>query len=186
MNLNMNCIICQDNGQEPILDNKYCDCKYKIHNSCWIDYVNSQKQLKCLMCRKDISTCPKTKSAINNQPPNVRTPLRINQSLTPYTAPLIQNQNTIGGTPITYQEFAEIVRASTLVNENDNVVIYVNSISTQTNLSSIARNQNSTPATYHSSCPSFKQLIEKYRKILILLLLIIVLGLIFSGIIYMS
>lgn len=50
----MECIICRDSGIEPLIDNTYCGCKYKCHNGCWIDYVHSQKTVKCLMCRKPI------------------------------------------------------------------------------------------------------------------------------------
>lgn len=50
----MDCIICRDTGTEQLYDNINCDCKFKRHNSCWIDYVHSQKTVKCLMCRKPI------------------------------------------------------------------------------------------------------------------------------------
>jgi len=49
----MECIICQDNTLEPLQDNTYCDCKYKIHASCWIDYVHSKTIITCLICRKE-------------------------------------------------------------------------------------------------------------------------------------
>lgn len=53
----MECIICQDIGAEPLQDNTSCTCKYKVHNSCWIDYVNSKTNVTCLLCRKEhIST----------------------------------------------------------------------------------------------------------------------------------
>lgn len=49
----MECIICQDDTSEPLQDNTLCDCKYKIHASCWIDYVHSKTTVTCLMCRKE-------------------------------------------------------------------------------------------------------------------------------------
>jgi hypothetical protein len=52
----MDCIICHDKGSEPLYDNTKCDCKYKYHTSCWIDYANSIDNLKCVCCRKDFTT----------------------------------------------------------------------------------------------------------------------------------
>ena len=49
----MECIICQDANSEPLQDNTSCTCKYKVHASCWIDYVHSKTIVTCLMCRKD-------------------------------------------------------------------------------------------------------------------------------------
>lgn len=60
----MECIICRDNGLESLIDNTSCNCKYKYHNSCWIDYVHSQKTVKCLMCRKHI--VPKKQNTIRS------------------------------------------------------------------------------------------------------------------------
>lgn len=55
----MECIICQDSGVEPLQNNTSCTCKYKRHISCWIDYVHSNKILKCPLCRKEIATSRK-------------------------------------------------------------------------------------------------------------------------------
>ncbi len=52
----MSCVICQDVGSESLQDNTACACKYKRHITCWIDYVHSNKELYCPLCRKDIST----------------------------------------------------------------------------------------------------------------------------------
>ena len=49
----MECIICQDDNSEYLQDNTFCDCKYKVHASCWIDYVHSKTIVTCLMCRKE-------------------------------------------------------------------------------------------------------------------------------------
>ena len=49
----MECIICQDDTSEYLQDNTFCDCKYKIHASCWIDYVHSKTTVTCLICRKE-------------------------------------------------------------------------------------------------------------------------------------
>ena len=49
----MECIICQDITSETLQDNTLCDCKYKIHASCWIDYVHSKTTVTCLICRKE-------------------------------------------------------------------------------------------------------------------------------------
>jgi len=48
----MECIICQDAGTEPLQDNEECACKYKIHNSCWLDYIRHVNNVTCLICRK--------------------------------------------------------------------------------------------------------------------------------------
>lgn len=42
----MECIICKGVGVEPLSDNTNCSCKYKRHNSCWIDYVHSTDKVK--------------------------------------------------------------------------------------------------------------------------------------------
>lgn len=97
----MSCIICQDSGSEPLQDNISCNCKYKRHNSCWIDYVHSTNKVKCLMCRKEIvaKATPKTKSSLT-------TPLRQQTSIpyTPELAPITEGQQ------ISHQEFWDIVR----------------------------------------------------------------------------
>ena len=49
----MECIICQDDNSEPLHDNNACTCKYKVHNSCWIEYVHSKSKAACLICRKE-------------------------------------------------------------------------------------------------------------------------------------
>lgn len=49
----MECIICQDTTSETLQDNTLCECKYKIHASCWIDYVHSKTTVTCLICRKE-------------------------------------------------------------------------------------------------------------------------------------
>ena len=49
----MECIICYDTGPEPLQDNIWCTCKYKIHNSCWIDYVHSKTKVTCLICHQE-------------------------------------------------------------------------------------------------------------------------------------
>ncbi len=50
----MECIICRESGNETLFDNYSCECKYKRHNSCWIDYVHSTDKVKCLLCRQEI------------------------------------------------------------------------------------------------------------------------------------
>jgi hypothetical protein len=94
----MECIICQDSGDEPLQDNTACKCKYKRHISCWIDYVHSTTVIKCPMCRKDLTT----------KQPTVSTPLRQSRH-TPYTPQLasIPEERT---QTLTYDEFAEEVR----------------------------------------------------------------------------
>jgi hypothetical protein len=54
----MECIICRETGPEPLLDNSICECKYKVHSSCWIDYVHTTTTVKCLLCRKEIQRQP--------------------------------------------------------------------------------------------------------------------------------
>ena len=60
----MECIICQDDTSESLQDNTLCDCKYKIHASCWIDYVHSKTTVTCLMCRKERVESKKEMSAV--------------------------------------------------------------------------------------------------------------------------
>lgn len=102
----MECIICQDTGSEPLQDNITCNCKYKRHSSCWIDYVHSREKVICPLCRKDLTAkkTPKTRSSIN-------TPLR---AITPIaTAPYTPQLRTIpedSGQQITYQEFVDTIQ----------------------------------------------------------------------------
>ena len=55
----MECLICKDSGQEPLQENTSCPCKYKRHNSCWIDYIHSRPKTSCPLCRTDLSKKPK-------------------------------------------------------------------------------------------------------------------------------
>ncbi len=80
----MDCIICQDNGSEPLQNNTHCQCNYKYHTSCWIDYVNSKNKLNCPMCRKDIS---------HN-----------------YSIILVNTPYTLSNQQITYQEFVNTIQ----------------------------------------------------------------------------
>lgn len=66
----MECIICHDIGTEPLQDNKDCACKYKIHNSCWLDYIRHVNNVTCLMCRKN-HTALNGLSVIIQEPINV-------------------------------------------------------------------------------------------------------------------
>lgn len=70
----MECIICQDDTSESLQDNTFCDCKYKVHPSCWIDYVHSKTTVTCLICRKehveskkDIASAPPLPTIIEEQ-----------------------------------------------------------------------------------------------------------------------
>lgn len=60
----MECLICKDSGNEPLRNSTNCTCKYQCHDSCWIEYVHSQRKLKCPMCRRVLNSVPKTKSAL--------------------------------------------------------------------------------------------------------------------------
>ena len=95
----MDCIICQDTGQEPLQENTSCSCKYKRHISCWIDYVHSKDKLSCPMCRTDLSVKSST-------PPLTR-------SRIPYT-PQIHRVETHEH-QITYQEFNDIIHQNTVI-----------------------------------------------------------------------
>lgn len=92
----MECIICQDKGSEPLQENTFCTCKYKTHNSCWVDYVHSKDKVTCPLCRKDLSFKPAT----------IHTPLIRPSAPPPSSAPYIPSQEQ----QITYQEFVEIIR----------------------------------------------------------------------------
>ena len=100
----MECIICQDKGSEPLQENTFCTCKYKTHNSCWIDYVHSKDKVTCLLCRKDITFKPAT----------IHTPFiePTVPQISPISIPHIEVTPYIpsGGQQITYQEFVEIIR----------------------------------------------------------------------------
>ncbi len=50
------CIICMDDGIEPLLENKSCKCKYKTHASCWEKYRQTTNPLKCPTCRRIITS----------------------------------------------------------------------------------------------------------------------------------
>jgi hypothetical protein len=92
----MECIICKDLGSEPIQNNTHCNCKYKYHSSCWIDYIHSKNKLTCPLCRIDISNKSLPK-------PTSNTPL-IQATAPPYAV-----QNTSPGQQISYQEFIVII-----------------------------------------------------------------------------
>ena len=52
------CIICLEECNVDILDykevNKLCECKYKIHNECLEEYMNSMNGYKCMICKKEL------------------------------------------------------------------------------------------------------------------------------------
>ncbi len=99
----MECIICQDKGSEPLQDNALCSCKYKTHNSCWIDYVHSKDKITCPLCRRDISVKPLV---------TVHTPL-IQPSAPQISPPIITPYIPSQGQQISYQEFVEIISQHT-------------------------------------------------------------------------
>ena len=98
----MSCIICQESGPEPLHENYNCSCKYKRHDSCWIDYVHSTTKVKCLLCRKDIVAPPKTNTSMNK----TVNPIQVTSQTTPYSQPLLPT-----GQRITYEEFCEIIHS---------------------------------------------------------------------------
>ena len=93
----MECLFCKDNGEEPLHDNKNCKCNYQRHDSCWINYVHSQRNLTCPTCRKVLSSVPKTISALHRPIYNIYPTA---PSIEPYSS-----QNT----EITFEEFREIL-----------------------------------------------------------------------------
>jgi hypothetical protein len=109
----MECIICQDKGSEPLQENTFCTCKYKTHNSCWVDYVHSKDKVTCPLCRKDISFKPAT----------IHTPL-IQPTAPQVSTPYIPSQEQ----QITYQEFVEIIRQ----HQSQNTVINIPTVVQQT------------------------------------------------------
>jgi hypothetical protein len=112
----MSCIICQESGPEPLHENTNCSCKYKRHNSCWIDYVHSTTKVKCLLCRKEIVAPPKTQSTLNKP----RTPVQPISDTLPYSQPLLPS-----GQRITYQEFCEIVNSHNNSYQNADINITI-------------------------------------------------------------
>lgn len=64
------CIICTETTPDGLKKNDLCPCNYHIHNKCWIKYVNSTPRVRCLMCRKDVTTKPPQPSAPPMPPPN--------------------------------------------------------------------------------------------------------------------
>ena len=113
----MECIICQDSGTEPLQDNTACSCKYKRHTSCWIDYVHSTTNLKCIMCRKDLSIKPTPKSKSS---PTI--PVRLPPSI-PYSPQRTQVPEEIGQ-QITYQEFIDTVTQSNSYQHTTNIEVH--------------------------------------------------------------
>ena len=108
----MECIICQDSGTEPLQDNTACSCKYKRHTTCWIDYVHSTTNLKCIMCRKDLSVKPTPKS----KSPTIA-PVTI-----PYSPQRTPDEET--GQQITYQEFIDTVTQSNSYQHTRNIEVH--------------------------------------------------------------
>lgn len=46
------CIIClEDTGE--LLENFFCDCKFKFHAECYKDWLVKSKSRKCMVCFKD-------------------------------------------------------------------------------------------------------------------------------------
>lgn len=111
----MECIICQDSGAEPLQNNKLCSCNYKRHSSCWINYINSTSTVKCLMCRKDLTTkqITKIKSSITTL---LRPPPLV---LIPYSHRIHEET----GQRITYREFIDIVNQSNSYQNNTRIQI---------------------------------------------------------------
>lgn len=112
----MSCIICQESGPEPLHENINCSCKYKRHNSCWIDYVHSTSKVKCLLCRKDIVAPPKTNSALNK----TLNPVQSISDTSPYSQSLLPP-----GQRISYEEFCEIVNSHNNSYQNSDSVITI-------------------------------------------------------------
>ena len=106
----MECLICKDNGSEPLQDNFSCACKYKRHNSCWIDYVHSTKTVKCLICRKPVKVVspPKTQSSLNC--PTTTTPLIQPSAPEPYALP--------SSSVISFNEVQQILENNTYQTSN--------------------------------------------------------------------
>jgi hypothetical protein len=98
----MSCIICQESGPEPLRENCNCSCKYKRHDSCWIDYVHSTAKVKCLLCRKEIVAPPKTRSSMNK----TVNPIQVTSETAPYSQSLLP-----AGQRISYEEFCEIIHS---------------------------------------------------------------------------
>ena len=70
----MSCIICQDGTSEKVIKNKYCDCKYYFHKSCWNIYIKSTpNNVKCLLCRKNLTKLfePNSKTIPSAPPPDI-------------------------------------------------------------------------------------------------------------------
>lgn len=112
----MSCIICHETGDEPLHENISCSCKYTRHNSCWIDYVHSTSKVKCLLCRKDIATPPKTKTTLNRP----RNPVPVSSNTSPYSQSLLP-----AGERISYQEFCEIVNSHNTSYQNSDINITI-------------------------------------------------------------
>ena len=123
----MECIICKDIGSEPLQDNFSCACKYKRHNSCWIDYVHSTQTVKCLICRQSIKpvTSPKTHSALHRS--TITSPLIQPSAPEPYALP--------SGTPISFNEVQQILENNTYQTSNTVVQPKQNKVSSKQKLS---------------------------------------------------
>lgn len=72
------CIICMDDGLEPLLENNSCKCKYKKHSSCWEKYTQITNPLKCPTCRKIIKSITLQRQPAPSAPPD-------NQNIIEYT-----------------------------------------------------------------------------------------------------
>lgn len=175
----MNCIICQDDTSEPIHDNNYCECKYKIHNSCWIDYVNSQKQLKCMICRKDISSQTKCKPISNNE-----SQLAINIPVAPYSS-----LSSTSGIRITPEQLSEMIIISVISNQsqNQNVSTLISPVIQSSNLNTITNFQNnSTNIITNQTNTTCYEFMVKNRKYFGILIICIILIFILASIVYIS
>ncbi len=63
------CIICIDDGIEPLLQNNSCKCNYRKHISCWEKYSQTTTPLKCPMCRKVLNSKTPLIRTIPSAPP---------------------------------------------------------------------------------------------------------------------
>ena len=159
----MECIICQDKGSEPLQENTFCTCKYKTHNSCWIDYVHSKDKVTCPLCRKDISFKPST----------IHTPLiqPTASQILPISTPPSSAPYILTSGQITYQEFVEIIRHHTA---SFNTVITIPTAVQQTQ--PIQQTQQTQPIQQHNTKKIIKILLGLAIVFTILIIFIVILN----------
>lgn len=52
---NHECVICLgDDSEQPLIQNKLCDCKFVYHSKCYYDWIKSSRKNTCILCKTPV------------------------------------------------------------------------------------------------------------------------------------